>query len=201
MTINATSIRKKLRPSSLRGRWTTINGTAQLALGMHDKYSKAKVAKLLKLLEQVDHEKLACVFCGQPAQTWDHLHGNVKTSRFSGYGNRIFNLVPACHSCNQSKRNLHWREFARIAAPNFEDVERRLLAVEMENEAECYPWTKITERFPSLAAEYDQALVTLRSQVERLDAIAAKIRTATRAEVDKQSSPDSSATKPSCQRG
>ena len=183
--INATNIKKHLKPSSLHSRWTTINGTAQLALGLHDEYSKAKVDKLLQLLDQVDHERLTCVFCDQPAQTWDHLHNNVKATRFSGYGNRIFNLVPACHHCNQNKRNLHWREFAKQVAPSFEDVERRLLAVEKENEAECYPWTRIEEKFPQLADEYDQALVALRNQVKRLDELAAKIRDATREEIEK----------------
>ena len=51
-------------------------------------------------------------------------------------------------------------------------MERRLLAVEKENEAECYPWTKIKERFPQLADEYEQALLALRLQVKKLDELA-----------------------------
>src|SRR6266850_5675274 len=107
----AESIAVYLKEHRISGRWSTINGAVQVALSVPDDYDAEKVASLIGLIEQKLDEELRCVYCGEPAATWDHLFNNVKDSRFSGYGNRIFNLVPACRTCNESKGGKDWREF------------------------------------------------------------------------------------------
>jgi NMD protein affecting ribosome stability and mRNA decay len=56
-------------------------------------------------------DNLTCVYCGAPAETWDHIHGLVKDNRYSGYGHTIGNLLPCCRSCNSQKGNKNWEDF------------------------------------------------------------------------------------------
>ena len=42
-----------------------------------------------------------CVYCGRPAQHWDHMH-----SRHRGGHNATENLIRACKPCNVNKRTL-----------------------------------------------------------------------------------------------
>lgn len=185
--LRAHSIKKYLKPFKISSRSTTFNGAVQLALAVHDTFSAKRVGELIQLLEQPVESDLACVYCGKPAATWDHLFNNVQEKRFSGYGNRIFNLVPACRTCNEQKGSKHWRDFAKSVALDVAAVERRLTAVEKRNDAERYPWELIVERHPELAAEYDRAQDELKAKLRDLDAIAARIRDAIIADLGSRS--------------
>lgn len=177
------SIKKYLRPFKIASRQTTFNGAVQLALAVHDEFDVTRVEELLSLLEQSIDSELHCVYCGKPAATWDHLFNNVSAKRFSGYGNRIFNLVPACRTCNEKKGSKHWRTFAKAVAPDFSAVERRLTAVEKRNDAERYPWELVVKQHPELAAKYDKAQDELRAKIRELDGLAEQIRAAIRREL------------------
>ena len=179
----ADSIKKYLKPFKIVSKMTTFNGAVQLALAVHDDFDAVRVAELLRLLEQSIDADLMCVYCGKPAATWDHLFNNVADKRFSGYGNRIFNLVPACRTCNEKKGSKHWRVFAKIVAADFAAVERRLAAVEKRFDAEKYSWERILKRHPELAAEYEKAQAELRTKLVELDALADRIRQAIRADL------------------
>lgn len=135
----------------------------QLALAVHDDFDAERVGELLRLLEQSSDVDLLCVYCGKSAATWDHLFNNVTKKRYSGYGNRIFNLVPACRTCNEKKGSKHWRTFAKLVAIDFAAVELRLAAVEKRNDSERYPWDLIVSRHTALAAKYDKAQDELRA--------------------------------------
>lgn len=182
----ADSIKAYLKPFKIASKLTTFNGAAQLALAVHDDFDKKRVAELICLLEQSNDHDLRCVYCDKPAATWDHLYNNVQANRFSGHGNRIFNLVPACRTCNEKKGSKDWRVFAKTVAPEYPAVERRLAAVEKRNDAEKYPWELIVQRHPNLAADYDQALGELKAKIRELDALAEKIREAICAELAKR---------------
>jgi len=114
----ADSIKAYLKPFKIASKQTTFNGAVQLALAVHDEFDQKKVAELIGLLEQSIDVDLKCVYCDHPAATWDHLYNNVQAKRFSGYGNRIFNLVPACRTCNEKKGSKDWRVFAKEVAPD-----------------------------------------------------------------------------------
>jgi len=43
----------------------------------------------------------SCAYCGQPATTFDH----VIPKRIADFFDAGWNLVPACYSCNQAKRD------------------------------------------------------------------------------------------------
>lgn len=50
-----------------------------------------------------------CVFCGAPRSSVDHLHPMRRCGRLTGYCNERWNTVPACGTCNSSKRGRNWR--------------------------------------------------------------------------------------------
>src|SRR5690349_11010298 len=109
--MRARSIRKYLRPHPILDRWTTFNGAFQGALAAHEEYDATKHAQALILLGQDPEGELRCVYCEAEAMTWDHLENNVRGGRFSGHGNRLYNLVPACRTCNESKGAKSWQDF------------------------------------------------------------------------------------------
>ncbi len=101
--VKARSIISHLKPYSiLKKRRTTIAHAFASALAPTDFYEEDKVLAALKALGQ-DPERLHCVYCFQPAQTWDHLFNLVKGCEPNGYGHQIGNLVPCCRHCNSSK--------------------------------------------------------------------------------------------------
>ncbi|MBI2154811.1 MAG: HNH endonuclease [Candidatus Rokubacteria bacterium] len=57
------------------------------------------------LIEEFDGK---CAYCGNPATTWDHVVPVIRGGRTTPS-----NVVPACSSCNSSKKNrdvLEWLE-------------------------------------------------------------------------------------------
>jgi hypothetical protein len=106
------AIRYHLRPYKiLERRKTTINHAFAAAIAPFDEYDDERIKCAVETLGQDPNEPLVCVYCERPAQTWDHVFGTVKNSRFSGHGHRLGNLLPACKSCNSSKGNKNWKDF------------------------------------------------------------------------------------------
>lgn len=78
--------------------------------------TEEQVAENLAILG-LDPEDLRCAYCGDKYTEWDHLRPIVKGKQPTGYISDIYNLVPACGKCNQSKGNKHWREWIESQAP------------------------------------------------------------------------------------
>jgi len=175
--MKAQSIKKYLKPSKIAGRWTTFNGAMQAALAVPEAYDPERHAEALRLLGLDNFESLRCVYCGEPAKTWDHLENNVRGGRFSGFGHRIFNLVPACRTCNEKKGGKHWRDhLEKCNPPDKSERTRRLEAFAQRNDAERFGWAEIEREFPELAAEYDQLRADIREKLEAADRVAERIR-------------------------
>lgn len=49
-----------------------------------------------------------CAYCTSKASEWDHFRSVIKDSKPSGYSTDIYNLVPSCGKCNQSKGSKDW---------------------------------------------------------------------------------------------
>ena len=110
--MNCSTIKSHLGPFKIiKKRKTTINHAFAAAIVPHDEYDEVRVKNAVQILGQNPDEPLRCVYCNSPAQTWDHVFGTVKNSRFSGHGHRIGNLLPSCKSCNSSKGNKNWKAF------------------------------------------------------------------------------------------
>jgi hypothetical protein len=114
------SIRSHLKPYVIvTRRKTTINHAFAAAIAPSDFYEDAHVREAILCLGQDPDKDLACVYCGDAAQTWDHVFATVKASQFSGYGHRVGNLLPCCKSCNSSKGNKDWyRYLTDLDLPN-----------------------------------------------------------------------------------
>ncbi|MCT2398585.1 HNH endonuclease [Novosphingobium mangrovi (ex Huang et al. 2023)] len=99
---------KYKRPLKITSRTSSVtNGFVQAILpdALPDREEHGAI---LAMLEQ-NPNRLTCVYCGDPAQHWDHLNPYVKGKRPSGYLNEARNLVPACGPCNTSKSGHDWR--------------------------------------------------------------------------------------------
>ncbi|MFK9090712.1 HNH endonuclease [Bacillus salipaludis] len=72
--------------------------------------TESEVIKVLEILE-LNADNLCCAYCGDKSTEWDHLRPIVKNKKPTGYISDIYNLVPACGKCNQSKGNKLWNEW------------------------------------------------------------------------------------------
>lgn len=99
-----------MRPYSIvRNRTTTINHAFAACIALNDSFDAEKIKAAIVALKQDPEKELVCVYCGEPAQTWDHVHATVRNSVFSGHGNNLGNLLPCCKLCNSRKGNKPWK--------------------------------------------------------------------------------------------
>ena len=106
------------RYSISQKRRTTINHAFASAIAPVDVYDEAKLGEALRLLGQDSDGNLSCVYCGLPAETWDHLVGLVENAELRGFGHQIGNLVPCCRACNSSKGAKDWEDYLTLPAQN-----------------------------------------------------------------------------------
>lgn len=120
------SIQRHLKPYSItQRRVTTINHAFASAIAPCESYDPARSASAIRDLGQNPEDELACVYCGELAETWDHVYALVKAKQYSGYGHNLGNLVPCCRSCNARKGNRDWTDFLRkTAKPTAKSKER-----------------------------------------------------------------------------
>lgn len=177
--MKADTVRKYLKPYKVMSRWTTFNGALQAGLAVPEAYDPTRHAEALTLLGQDPEGDLSCVYCGGPAATWDHLENNVKKGRFSGFGHRIFNLVPACRTCNERKGGKHWKVFLDKLEPPDKAARVRVIGeFAKRNAAENFGWDEIEREFPELAKHYDLLRREIHERLRLADQVAIKIRAA-----------------------
>jgi 5-methylcytosine-specific restriction endonuclease McrA len=112
--VKKSSIKFHLSPYSIRRkRQTTINHAFASAIAPVDKYDEKRLDEALRLLGQDPDGELTCIYCGRPAETWDHLHSLVKDAKLSGFGHQLGNLVPCCKECNSRKGAKDWEAFLK----------------------------------------------------------------------------------------
>ena len=80
-----------------------MNHAFASALAPCSDYDEEVLSAALRFLGQDPNGDLTCVYCSQPATTWDHLVGLVEKAELRGFGHQIGNLVPSCQPCNSSK--------------------------------------------------------------------------------------------------
>ena len=98
--------------------------------------TEKEVVKCLEILK-LNETDLRCAYCGNIATEWDHLRPIVSKKKPTGYVSDIYNLVPSCGKCNQSKGNRHWKEWINSSAPrspksrNISDLDNKIKCLEM----------------------------------------------------------------------
>ncbi len=122
------SIKAHLQPYSImKKRQTTINHAFASAIAPNDYYDLKVLKEALALLGQDSQKDLLCVYCDEPAETWDHVFGLVRNLKFSGYGHVVGNLLPCCKKCNAQKGNRDWEDFVKKKTPGNPAVKLRML--------------------------------------------------------------------------
>lgn len=171
------TVRNHLKPYVMVSRRkTTINHAFAAAIAPSDDYDVQRVRQALALLGQDPDQDLRCVYCGVPAQTWDHVFATVKDSRFSGHGHRLGNLLPSCKPCNSAKGNKDWRRFLAgrgLSTSVHEEAERNITAYLAnfsyldpvpENSPEYERFQQIRNNVLDLLSEADQIAKLIREQ-------------------------------------
>lgn len=106
------TLKAHLRPYEMvKRRRTTINHAFAAAVAPHDEYEDERIRGALCVLGQDPDQPLVCAYCGEAAQTWDHVAATVRNREFSGHGHRLGNLLPCCKPCNSAKGNRQWADF------------------------------------------------------------------------------------------
>ena len=129
--MNTTSIKRHLKDHSIySSRKTSINNAFAAALSIADSFDLERIEKAMISLG-LDPNDLKCIYCGNDAQTWDHIVCLVKDGKYSGFGHQIGNLIPCCSSCNSSKTNKDWKIFLRskkLPEAKHQSLEQRIEA-------------------------------------------------------------------------
>ena len=169
--------KKQMKKYKTTNRTSTLSHAFASALAMSEVYDEAVLIEKLAILGQNADEPLRCVFCQSDARTIDHLNGLVSKSKFTGHGHVIGNLVPCCESCNQSKGNKPWREFAYLSGTPPEQISRivayEALAPKPMSEDDLrilYPdLMEAYERLRNLSHELLRTTDNLASEIQRLE--------------------------------
>lgn len=155
-------------------RKTTISHAFAAAVAPCDEFDEQRVREAVAFLGQDSDSNLQCVYCGAPAETWDHVYAIVRNSTFSGYGHRLGNLLPCCKPCNSRKGNKDWKHFLQsLTIPSSEQAERVAL---IESYLQRY---LVPDAVPGQIAEYQELqkiklkIISLMSQA---DVIAQRLR-------------------------
>lgn len=101
-------------------RKTTINHAFASALSWADEYDDQKIDQAILSLWQNPDMDLYCVYCGNNAETWDHLNALVKNWEFSWFWHQIANLLPCCKVCNSKKGNRNWISFLELTVTDLD---------------------------------------------------------------------------------
>lgn len=56
---------------------------------------------------------MTCAYCGDTPSEWDHFFSVVSGKQPTGFITEVYNLVPSCGKCNQSKGSKNWKEWIR----------------------------------------------------------------------------------------
>lgn len=178
-----TEIRRYLKPYGIvASRKTTINHAFAAAIAPNDKFDDGIVRRAIELLGQDPDTDLKCAYCGAIAETWDHVHGTVKESYFSGYGHRVGNLLPCCKPCNSKKGNKNWKTF--LDSLGIADAENQLTTNRIGKYLDdlC-----VMDTISSDMPEYE-FLLSLRKQVLELLALADEVAKVIRTKALKEAS-------------
>jgi hypothetical protein len=172
------TIKRHFKHSSiLQKRKTTIAAEFAYAIAPIDIYDETRINKALEMLQQDPHNDLNCVYCSEPAKTWDHLFSLVKNGELSGPGHQIGNLVPCCKDCNSKKGGKDYKEFIKKECLNEEEMRQKIEV--LDNYSSEFTRHIVETLDEKCSAEMDEYR-KVRSEIYRLmgeaDKIASQIR-------------------------
>ncbi len=120
-----------------------------------------------------------CVYCGEPAETWDHVFGLVKNLKYSGYGHVIGNLLPCCKKCNSAKGNKNWLDFLTkkidddsLRREKFKIIDNYL----QEHLSNELSYSNIEKKCHDEIANYEKIKLQIFDLMKKADIVAASIK-------------------------
>jgi hypothetical protein len=163
---------RKIRIKSERG--SSVNNAFASALAMFSSVSDDAINEALKVLGQPPTGPLVCVYCGEPEQEIDHLNGLVEATRYTGNGQVIGNLVPACGDCNGRKGKKAWKKWAVDEGISPDQIKRiedyQSLAPPAVSEE------RLKELYPDLMAAYEKLRILCQDVFSAADHLADEIQ-------------------------
>jgi len=129
--MNLMDIFKKPTSVNITGRTSTITNAFVNSIIPGIDPMEEQLRECLEILE-LDPEDLRCAYCGDKSTEWDHLRQIVEKKKPTGYISDIYNLVPSCGKCNQSKGNKYWKDWiisdAKLSPKNLKvpDINQRI---------------------------------------------------------------------------
>ncbi|HII01977.1 TPA: HNH endonuclease [Methanosarcinaceae archaeon] len=133
--MNVKKIFKMPKQVNIAGRTSSITNAFVNGIIPQIEPTEYELNKCLKILE-LNKDDLRCVYCNEKVTEWDHLRPIVKNKQPTGYISDIYNLVPSCGKCNQSKGNKYWRDWIKSDAPQspkskkIKDLDKRIQRLE-----------------------------------------------------------------------
>ncbi len=106
--MNYLSIFQMPKPVNIMGRTSSITNSFVNGIIPCIPPTEDEVRECLNILG-LNPNDLRCAYCNDKATEWDHFRPLVKNKKPTGYISDIYNLVPSCGKCNQSKGNKDWR--------------------------------------------------------------------------------------------
>lgn len=104
------------KPVNITGRTSSITNSFVNGIIPSISPTEQELRKCLEILH-LDPKELRCAYCGERYTELDHLRPIVSRKKPTGYITNIYNLVPACGKCNQSKGNKNWKDWMLSDAP------------------------------------------------------------------------------------
>lgn len=126
---------KKPASVNITGRTSTITNAFVNSILPSIDPTEEQLRKCLEILELIP-EDLRCAYCGDKSTEWDHFRPVVENKKPTGYISDIYNLVPSCGNCNESKGNKYWKDWiisdAKLSPKNrkIPDINRRISRLE-----------------------------------------------------------------------
>lgn len=155
--------------------------------------SAEEMAQAISILG-MSEDDVRCAYCGDRATEWDHLMPLIDDKKPTGYITDIYNLIPACGKCNQSKGSKPWLMWIRGPA-KLSPRSRGIAELELENRIgrilKYEEWAKEKRRTLDIAAiagvlwdEHERDRLDIAEKMRAAEERAIKIRTLLRAHFD-----------------
>lgn len=177
----------------ITGRSTTITGTFVKSM-LPNIYASDKEVKEVFDTLSIDPSYPKCAYCRKVEATdWDHFEPIVKHKMHSSYFNDIYNAVPSCSTCNQSKGGSYWKDWLNGKAKNspknrirnfdIKETERYLEKYEKLHIKKCRKLdkSKISKELKNDLKEYyflrDDILKQLKEAQKKAEIIKGRIQT------------------------
>lgn len=133
------------KETKITGRSSTMRGAFIKAIIPTITSNKSEQEECLRRLNQ-NPDLLLCCYCGDKASELDHFRPIVVKKIPSGYVTDIYNLVPSCGKCNQSKSGSYWKNWMLSSTSIYSPTSRKIKDLETR--------IKILEDFESWSSQF-----------------------------------------------